>query len=766
MSDRQDRLYNLLPAIYRMQDADQGEPLRALLQVISEQLNLVEDDIAQLYENWFIETADDWAVPYIGDLVGYQPVHAGSDPLNASDPRAVQRGKILVPRRDVANTLRYRSQKGTLALLELLSQDVAGWPARAVEFYQLLGASQSLNFIRPQRGGTLSLRDGATLDSLDGPFDLAAHTVDVRRITSATSQGLMNLSNVGLFVWRLRNYPVTAGGGRPINGRPPNHVDRRAGRFTFSSLGNDCPLFTLPEAEADPTGLAEPLNVPAPIRRRALQAHKEQYYGPGKSFCLYRRTQRSSGRRGSFETLLEPIPVEQITVANLSDWFYRPSSGQVAVDPERGRIAFPPREMPDDLLVHYYYGFSADIGGGEYHRALAETEPEWKATVTSGDRSHRTPLNDALSRWVSEKPLHAVIEIADSGIYSEQINIVFDEQTPGQTLELRAADRCFPVLRLLNVLVNQSDDLSVTGGPGNCLNLSGLLIACRGVRVNGDLDQVCITHSTLVPGWELDSECTPCCGSEPSLTMIDAPAEEEVPAASKPGTKSPSYSSEQAPQQPAPPETPARPPRTTRLIIRASILGSIQVIRDAVRKEPLQIELSDSILDATDPEFDALSTPDGTVAHAALTITRCTVIGEISTHAIILGENSIFYSPVRVARRQIGCMRFSYIAPDSRTPRRFNCQPDLVLAGLDPENEDRADGEARVAPRFNSLRYGTPVYCQLANDCAGEIKQGAEDESEMGVFHDLYQPQRLANLQARLDDYTPASTQAGIIFVS
>jgi hypothetical protein len=71
-----------------------------------------------------------------------------------------------------------------------------------------------------------------------------------------------------------------------------------------------------------------------------------------------------------------------------------------------------------------------------------------------------------------------------------------------------------------------------------------------------------------------------------------------------------------------------------------------------------------------------------------------------------------------------------------------------------------------VDPEFNSTRYGTPAYCQLANACACEIKRGADDESEMGVFHDLYQPQRAANLKARLDQFTPAAMDAGIIYAS
>ena len=109
--------------------------------------------------------------------------------------------------------------------------------------------------------------------------------------------------------------------------------------------------------------------------------------------------------------------------------------------------------------------------------------------------------------------------------------------------------------------------------------------------------------------------------------------------------------------------------------------------------------------------------------------------------------------------------------PRSRTPRRFDCQPDLVEAaaieGLtDPADREAAKAQARkrVRPQFRSVRYGTPVYAQLAGGCAEEIRRGADDESEMGVFHDLFEPQRAANLRARLDEYTPAGVDAGLIF--
>src|SRR5215211_5859583 len=202
MNTTSDRLYELLPAIYRMRDAERGYPLRALLGVITEQVNIVEEDISQLYENWFIETCQDWVVPYIGDLIGYQLVHEAGEPGDIATTQGLARNKILISRRDVADTLQNRRRKGTLALLEELSADSAGWPTRAVEFFKLLNWIQNLNHPHLNRAYTVDVRDGDALDLLDGPFDGLSRTVDVRRVNSAYTSGLYNIPSVGLFVWR------------------------------------------------------------------------------------------------------------------------------------------------------------------------------------------------------------------------------------------------------------------------------------------------------------------------------------------------------------------------------------------------------------------------------------------------------------------------------------------------------------------------------------------------------------------------------------
>ncbi|HEU5239491.1 MAG TPA: hypothetical protein VFU37_20335, partial [Pyrinomonadaceae bacterium] len=324
---RLDRLNKLLPAVYRMRDADRKYPLQALLRVIAEQVNVVEDDVQQLYEDWFIETAEDWVVPYIADLIGYRPVSdAGqAGEVTTAEGRALNR--VLIPRREVANTIAYRRRKGTLALLELLANDIAGWPARAVEFFKLLGWNQNINHLHLCRAQTTDIRCIGKLDLISGPFDPLAHTVDVRRINSHRTIGRYNIPSVGVFVWRLRSYSITGS-------RPHCAEDVGPNCYTFSVLGQDAPLFIKPEPEPEPTHIAEEMNVPAAIRRLAFAKHPKLFYGADKSFAIW-----TEGWAG-FDPE-QPVPVEAIVPADLSEWQYAPPLKHIAVDPVLGRFAFP-----------------------------------------------------------------------------------------------------------------------------------------------------------------------------------------------------------------------------------------------------------------------------------------------------------------------------------------------------------------------------------------------------------------------------------------
>ena len=72
------RLYNLMPSVYRERDEREGFPLRDLLRIVTEQADIVHSDIQLLWDNFFIETCERWAIPYIGDLVSNNLLHDGN----------------------------------------------------------------------------------------------------------------------------------------------------------------------------------------------------------------------------------------------------------------------------------------------------------------------------------------------------------------------------------------------------------------------------------------------------------------------------------------------------------------------------------------------------------------------------------------------------------------------------------------------------------------------------------------------------------------
>lgn len=746
MTKNIDRLYELIPSFCRMKDEDQGYPLRALLQVIAEQINVVEEDIDQLYNNWFIETCQDWAVPYIGDLIGYRQVREATTAREATSSKSQERSKMIIPRREVANTIQYRRRKGTLALLDLLAKDIAGWPSHAAEVCRSVGFIQNINHLQTSRGNTIDLHKNVGQNRIDGPFNDASHTLDLR---SVGSNNRLSYNNAGvcLFVWRLKAYPATM---------TPAYCVEDVGHqyYTFSVLGDDVPLYT----HADTESAVEELNYPMPIKRWALEAYKDDYYGEGKSIQIWTYRRQNQGGNAPF-CRVDP---ERIVSADLSKWQnYKLAHEQVAVDPETGRIAFSSDSNLAGVLVSYYYGFSSDIGGGEYDRQLSQ---HMKYEQSQGHYTAKPlyclyqvgsgkfeSISDALEQWQRDKMdpekeqakdrlMNAVIEITENNVYVEPMEISLGEK---ESLQIRSANHVRPVLRLLDWQTSSIDSLKVTGLKGSSFTLDGLLIEGRGLQVTGDLAKVTIRHSTLVPGWVIHH------GDEtnqslPSLELLDTQA---------------------------------------RVFVDQSIMGPIEIIQNAAITDPISLHISGSVLDAMNAKSDVVYSSGSLAAHVQMTVLRSTIIGNVRVHAIGLCEDSIFYGQVKVARRQLGCMRFCYVSPGSRTPRRYGCQPDLAIISAKEEFRKAVRGDKinaasqeleaiirhtadKVRPRFNSEHFGNPAYCQLSSDCALEIKRGAEDESEMGVFHDLYQPQREANLRIRLGEYTPAGMEAGLVFMS
>jgi hypothetical protein len=220
MTDKRVPLFSRLPEIYRIKDAEQTPPdqLRDYLAVVEEAFGAIHENIEALYDDLFIETCDDWVIPYVGDLVG----------------TSYLKGETWSLRADVADTITLRRRKGTLGAIELLTYNLTKWGVHSVELFERLGWNQHLNHQRPDdgglppyrlvdfepgqpivttikrqtpiRGGTVTLRDPALLGLLGTPFDSFAHTVDVK--PPVLSSIRYNIPNLAIFLWRLAAYRV------------------------------------------------------------------------------------------------------------------------------------------------------------------------------------------------------------------------------------------------------------------------------------------------------------------------------------------------------------------------------------------------------------------------------------------------------------------------------------------------------------------------------------------------------------------------------
>jgi hypothetical protein len=759
-------LFNLLPAVYRVRDAQLAQsqplltaaesaelaqlqaltpplsadqqsqldelaakaargPLQSLLMVIEEQLQAVAYDLDQLYDDHFIETCAPWVIPYIGDLIGYQSV-AGIAPA------------IDDPRSEVANTISFRRRKGTVLVMEQLARDATGWGAHAVEFFRVLGDTEYMNHIRPENHYAPDLRRWQPGLYMNTGFDRTAHKVDVRRIDStiALEQGRYNIQNIGVFLWSLSAFSITKGAPAPvvaIAGQPLC--------YTFNSLGMDIPLFHKAVSQgADITAPAQPFNVADRLRRRALCADIRQgvgssYYDVGNSLVLWLDDQ--------------PLNPYQIQVCDLAapdgSWINLPATNAYAatVDPESGRIALPASSSATaNLAVSYEYGFNAPMGGGEYARSAAPngfvvTDEAWVFPFpdTAAVARYNT-LPEAIAYATRQLELNgqAAVEIGPTQTISitgtPSLTPALTVNVPaGTTFELRSADGA-----LATLFVDQ--EISVTGGASSTFALNGLLVAAAPTMTpetpspaalihvpaqmpDGSpnlLGKLSLTHCTLVPGW--------------SVTIAGQPNFPDQPAL-------------------------IAEPSGLELALTLSITGALEI------GQFVTVTACDSILDATAKTAVAYTSPNGAEngAGGPLTLHGCTVIGKVHTTELTLASNCIFWAalasgdawtaPLIADRKQAGCVRFSFLPVGAVTPRRFECVKQAL---------------ASAQPIFFSLRYGAPGYAKLLAATSNAVRQGASDGGEMGAFHFVLAPLREADLRIRMQEYLPVGMEFGIVY--
>lgn len=290
---------------------------------------------------------------------------------------------------------------------------------------------------------------------------------------------------------------------------------------------------------------------------------------------------------------------------------------------------------------------------------------------------------------------------------------------------------------LVNAMPLKITSAAITVEETAAFTLNGLLIEGN-LELDGKIN-LTISDCTLIPGLALDEDGYPEHPDQPSIIVSGIDIVD------------------------------------TSINISRSIVGSLEL-----PQECRQLAIVDSIVDAPlakdvdEPARAAIAASvDGTDPGPVTTLERVTIFGKVHVKQIDLASEVIFVHPVKADRRQDGCVRFSYVAEGSRTPRRYHCQPDLALAARAKELDvlslpvdEYNKIVMRVRAQFTSLRYGQPAYAQLATACPQEIRTGAENGSEMGVFSSLQQPQREANLNIALNEYLRFGLEVGIFFVT
>lgn len=725
-----EKLWETIPAIYRHEDGLVENPgvLRAMVQVMAKQAAILRRSQDRLWEDEFIEWCNEWAVPYIGDLVATRLLSA----LN-------KRGRRV----DVAKTIYYRRRKGTPRILEELISDISGWEGKLVEQFQKLVRSRhgldpfpgtlAGRFSGTMPGGVADLRNPRISELADGPFEEYFHTPDTRKHHGL--DGRYAIPKLAFYLYRLKAFKIDHVTPFSLG----NNQD-----FTFDPSGRDIPLFSqrLRSDDWDKWQSALEWELPAPIPCRLL-AHAEyslngviiqELVDNGLSTAAASELKKLSALRfknesslltildtfankveilstGNYTRLIalslvddcgkqvllpdagttatnpleessiivgfEPpintiVSVEHITAGNLLNWSVN-TTKTLAIDPENGRFRFTAVQDPTlTIYCSYHYGFSGNIGAGTYTRScLGSLKPD-QIKTGGGALAATDLLNDG------------VVQISDNKTYgpvSDKLSI--------RNMTLYAGNQQRPYIRL------ESDWILNTGANKNAtLTFDGLWLGSTGntsatIILKGNYERVTIKDCTIDPGGSNNAKGETI---KPVTLKIEGFVET--------------------------------------LCIQSSITGPV-ILHPAGTVE--QVFITDSIIQSVDPTIKAIDIRQGKAD-----IERTTVFGEMTVHGLYASE-LLLTGVGTVKNTQEGCFRFSAAPNTSKLPRPY----ESFLFTHDSNHW------------FTSRRFGDPGYAQLSDTVPDAIARGAENGSEMGAFSGLLNPIKFDGLRTKIDEYMP-----------
>ncbi len=759
-----EKLWEWLPEIYR--DLD-GEPegtaqgtLRALVELIADQAAIIRRDIDRLWDDQQIALADDWAVPYIGDLLGTLPVSEQN-----------RRGQRV----SVARTIFYRRRAGTLPVLEALIRDIADLDGAVVEAFRRLGRTRHRldpevpglegPITRTPPGGTADLRSPRVSDIVDGPFDDLAHTLDPRRRRGPA--GRYNIPKINFHLYRLQAFAV----------RLATPFDLGDGRFTFDPSGRDIDLFQPRQRpdEGEPWRPVREWEVPAPLTCRRLNAASFSLDAPvpvdlvdelaAFAGLVYRN---ESGFRRMLDDRLsaaqqilhlsnlleasltsqspkfhlwpaavaltigpsagaDPLLRHEALGADLTNWgagITVQADRRALVDPARGRILLTDAIGAGESLFArlYHFGLANPVGAGPFDRA-ATLSPDDLVTGTLP-----TGPTDADDFFTDPGPIDPVT-LPTTGVHRVPTSKTYvPDLGAGQTwanvgpLTLEAANGERPLLRFEPPAADATVTITAaSGGDPPDLVFDGLWLGVQPpdlaavaladaddpvpvvparIVLDGDFRRVVLRHCTIDPGGER-ARVQPLSSLQiPAITLEIAGEVEQL----------------------------IIDRCITGPILEATDTGDACSVRDIV--------ICDSIVQSIDPAVAALSS-----RIAAVELRRCTVFGDVTVNRLFASE-ALIQGLVRVTDTQHGCFRFS--AADAHPDRR-----------LPPQFESHLIAPAIPNHAFTSRRFGDSGFAQLSPTAPIEILRGGENRAEIGVFNRRLLAIRLADLETKITEFLP-----------
>ena len=798
-----DRLWSLIPAIYRSLDAGptsgSNGPLRELVNRIGVQAAVVRRSIDRLGENQSIELCDDWVIPYIGDLVATRLVSC----LDADAQRI-----------DVAKTIYYRRRAGTLGILEELAADIATIDARCVEFFRRLGRTRhqfdpplAYQIVNPvsgpigftgdaleiaegligpysgtPAGGFADLRNRYAASNTGTAFDEFSYTADLR--APVESLGWYNIRNLGVFLWWLEAFPISAatpvsGGGNPTTGVSPC--------FTFDPSGRDLKLF-------------------APSRRAATSQTAEDFWGENWA---------------SPEEWVLPVPIRQTLWNQLqldgppellytdAFWVGLMAGGTSApvpvstllIHPERGRFSFPTGAPVGTITTSYSFGLLLAIGAGGYNDDILTdlTLPTVTSAVTGG--ASGPGLNPPLAA-ISAGAVDATLQIDDTLTYTGPTQTL--TVPAGCTVAITAESGQRPVLRWTGAapatwtITGQSS--AGTGTP-TVLVLEGLWLVGADIILTGSFDAVYLRMVTLDPGtstapgsaafFETAIDGQPLAPTtlwiEGSVTTLTLERSITGPIRTRNGGIVAQLTATDSVIQSIPTHavtTTAPMAVAVALFDLASLAASLRFSTNLLAVQALTGDAALitalnawTVNTAPDPALInlmltaigqfSLSAAEAAwplafadlalgLSEGAVSLSRCTVLGPTYTHQLSASE-CILDDIATVDDAQAGCVRFTAYASGSTLHQPF-----------------RSVQIAPGSPLFRTRDFNQPEYVRLRDDAdtfiltaglatnccsnssvAETILEGAQNGSEMGVYCLAQVPLKRRGLALKFEEYAP-----------